>query len=928
MSLTACFGSGATAVVMQPGGCTNTLTCGCQGSDAGPITEVLLTNGGSCYAVFGREEPTVIALPPNDGGTGAELEVTLTEGTDSCGRPAWSVTKVDVIEPGAGYSLSPVLFAVVLPGFESDTAVAEVTELTPSEPTLFTLVSASGIGANAVFAVSVTQGGTDPDRWEIASVSVTAGGSGYFDGDFLVVEVAYPLVQEVAAVLLVRTVRNAPTLDAFPFSGGSDATFSISVVDSGNDPTTFSAGTITVTSPGSGYVNGDTFQIFPTTGVTDSPGFATATVNDSGGLVSLSVTDGGEFYIDTGVVESVEVQSGGSYYNGDGIVQVTITFGGEYYLENRELPAIPAEVTVTPCGGGSGASITATVDVDVDSDTFAQVIALAIVDGGDNYLSWTYAPGCLDRINGQSLVLRASDPHKLVNIEVESCFGSGVCVEVNTQLGRCGDAGSPIPQVGFRRVEPKLRLLSGNQTAKLTPSFTENVDACGFAFWSIASVAISGGTGYGSTTGVTILIDAGHAEQNASLTLNATGGVPTSVTVTTAGKYYQECEWDGTPTPLPGITLTAGGSGYARLGRIIPTLAISASPGSNATFTPTLETKEDDCGLDYWFIDTVATKGGTGYNDSSAVKISVTAGVQEQPASLTLATKDGVPTAVTVLNGGKFYRESTKVAPYVATLTATVQQIPPSVGSGAEITLGVNATPGNFSFGKVTSATLTKRGEGYAILGGPKNCQYSGPCETTLAFSGRSTAGLLTGVFNESSPQPDCDELSFTSTIQRGLDAGSVSVTAGGLWDSCDDTDCGECPDNCPGVVTVTVEVCGETVEFTMPISGFGGAQITLEVPVAVPPEPQQGSGYIQISASSGCQSDGCGYEVGVLICYSCRRALETDPVPGFGEAFGGCIEADAETSCPVAGAVTMVCFGTLLDPPEACNATVTVVVS
>lgn len=808
LSLSSCFGSGATAVVMQPGGCTNTPTCSCDGSDAGPITEVLLTNGGSCYATFGREEPTVLAFASV--GTGAELEVTLTEGTDDCGLPAWSVSSVSVIEPGSGYVLGLITLTVVAPGIESQEGFAEITALTPQEPTGFVLSSQSQVGSGAVFVVTVTQSGSSPDRWAISAVAVTSGGSGYIDGNFLVVDAVHPLIEEVAAVLLLRTVREPPELDAFPFSGGSGAAFLISVIQSGSSPDIFSADTITVTSPGSGYVNGDTFQIFPTSGVTDSPGFATATVDGGGGLLALTVTDGGEFYIDTGVVESVEVQSGGAYYNGDGIDEVTVTFPGEYYLPNRDLPALSAVVTIfdgTCFRSGSAAEITATVDDDVDSDTFGQVISLNIVNGGSGYLSWTYLPGCLDRLNGESLVLRASDPHKLITLEVQSCYGSGACLEVET--------------------------------------------------------------------------------------------------------FLPPCEYDGAPTELPGVILTSGGEGYAKLGRVEPTLSLAAENGVGATLTPTLDKKADDCGLDYWYIDTVATKGGTGYLASNIVKVSVTKGIEEEPAALTLTASEGVPTGVTIERAGKYYLESNEIAAYTPSIKVAVVQLPPSIGKNAAVSVTVNTDPLAGDFGKITGVSLTNKGSDYLLLGGPKYCEYEGPCKTTLSFSGSTVIGLLAGTFNKSDPQPDCDDISSETTIQRGLTAGTVNVEAGGLWSLCAEQDCGECPDECPEEVTVTVSVCGETITLTMPIPGSASFQSVL---------PGENEGFILIDADNGCDTTGCGWAVTVNMCSQCAD----EPPRNGGEVHRGCVAEDAE-GCPVLGAVTMVCLNELLDPPLECFATVTV---
>lgn len=819
LSISACFGSGAHAVVMQPGGCTNTPTCGCDGSGAGPITELLLIDGGSCYAVLGREEPEVTATVVSSSGSGAELEVTLTEGQDSCGLPVWSVASVDVIEKGSGYSGVPTIaFSAAGGSRETTKATAFVSQMEPREPTSLDVSSPSGTGA--AFTVSTTKSGTSPDRWSISSVAVTQGGSDYIDGESLSVDDYDGLFVDDPAQLVLRTARAAPTLQAFPASGGVDAAITVTTSQTSSAPDLWSASAISVDSPGSGYTDGDLWTIYALDGVTVAGGEATATVDENGELISLTVTDGGQFYLATGVAESVEVIDGGSYYEGsDKIEGVTVSLGGEYYRENRDLPALVADVVVVPCGGGNGAIITASVEDDVDSDSFGQIKELKIENGGDDYLSWTWSSGCLDRLNGQSIVLRAQDPHELVTLEVQSCYGSGACVQVKTDIEPCG--------------------------------------------------------------------------------------------------------WDGSPTALPGVILTSGGTGYAKRGRIEPTLSLSATPGSGATFTPTFGSKKDDCGLDYWYIEAVAASGGSGYVDNSAVKVAVTNGVAQEAASLTLSASEGVPTDVTVRSAGKYYRESNSIAAYTPNVTVAVVQTPPSDGDGAAVSVTVNTDPLDSKFGQIVGATLTSAGSGYLLLGGPRFCEYEGPCQGRLDFSGKSVVGLLTGVFNESDPQPDCGNISSESTIRRGLVDGTVNVEAGGAWSSCADPDCGECPeDACGAEVAVTVSVCGEVINFTIPIGGgFYGENLILPAP------PGGVDGYLNINAAAGCQSDDCGYVVAVLLCYACPRESEDDPIDNRGEAFLGCIEAQAEDGCPTGG-VSMICLGELLDPPIQCDASVTAVLA
>jgi hypothetical protein len=86
--------------------------------------------------------------------------------------------------------------------------------------------------------------------------------------------------------------------------------------------------------------------------------------------------------------------------------------------------------------------------------------------------------------------------------------------------------------------------------------------------------------------------------------------------------------------PIESVEITNGGSGYAKLGRVAPTLTISGGSGTGATFTPSLATKNDDCGLPYWYLDSISVTGGTGYEQGESLTITAAEGdIQEQAAS-------------------------------------------------------------------------------------------------------------------------------------------------------------------------------------------------------------------------------------------------------------------------------------------------------
>lgn len=81
--------------------------------------------------------------------------------------------------------------------------------------------------------------------------------------------------------------------------------------------------------------------------------------------------------------------------------------------------------------------------------------------------------------------------------------------------------------------------------------------------------------------------------------------------------------------------LTKAGSGYARLGRVQPTVTASAAGGSGATLSVTLEQKTDSClSMPYWSVASVAvTAAGSGYSDNANVTFSTSDGTAQNAAS-------------------------------------------------------------------------------------------------------------------------------------------------------------------------------------------------------------------------------------------------------------------------------------------------------
>jgi hypothetical protein len=116
--------------------------------------------------------------------------------------------------------------------------------------------------------------------------------------------------------------------------------------------------------------------------------------------------------------------------------------------------------------------------------------------------------------------------------------------------------------------------------------------------------------------------------------------------ITAAGTLYNPA--------LPGVTLPNGGSGYAKLARVAPTLTVSGGSGAGLTVTPTLASTNDACGIPTWKIASVTFSGGTGYANGETLTVSTKAGdTTVSGAVLTVQTDQrSQPTLTASVSGG------------------------------------------------------------------------------------------------------------------------------------------------------------------------------------------------------------------------------------------------------------------------------------
>lgn len=345
-----------------------------------------------------RDEPELTIEPPEDTGTGATFTVSLT--ATGSNPQTWYISGITVDDGGTGYSDGDYATVGLGSGDVEQSQAFLVIRTVRDEPEL-TLSGPADLTVNVV-----SLGGT-PETWEVDSITVTDGGSGYSDGQFLNVNLGPDDVDlGGGAYLQINTVRDEPTLFAQAQfgSGGAGAVLSVSVSQSGN---VWVVSSVTVTNGGTGYTDGEQFDILPSAGQTVWAASVTANVTggvitsftinyageyflDTGVIDTVDVLYGGFFFRDTGVIESVEISGAGLYYKALGDIEsINLSDGGAYYAEDPEGTPHVAAVTVSldqiAPSDGDGATFTVNVDDDPDSPTFGEIASVTVDNGGSGY---------------------------------------------------------------------------------------------------------------------------------------------------------------------------------------------------------------------------------------------------------------------------------------------------------------------------------------------------------------------------------------------------------------------------------------------------------------------------------------------------------------------------------------------------------------
>jgi hypothetical protein len=390
----ACFGSGASGTATAPGGVP--------GEDIGSISGVTLTAAGSGYAKLGRSVPTLSVANKSD--EPASVTLNVTKNKDACGLPYWSITSATITDGGLGYKAEALDVALPEGGVEETAAVATL-EVGNVEPTLEATASP---GTGATFEVTVAEN-DPPGTWGVTAVAVSGSTSGYEDESVLLFS-GDSVVEQVAAVARIITVRSEPTLELYleSYVGGSGAVLSGSIVQNNTEgtPATWGFESISIDDGGSEYGSGDRVRVT----ILDGQHSASAgpeldalvtAIDENGAITEIVLFHGGNYYKPdpTGAIDYVWIESVGEYYAEGVLTGVAITNGGRYYVEDATLSPLVADVTVSvrqlwPGDGGAGAEISATVNSNTSSPNFGKIQSLSVDDGGDGYLGWRWLYSC------------------------------------------------------------------------------------------------------------------------------------------------------------------------------------------------------------------------------------------------------------------------------------------------------------------------------------------------------------------------------------------------------------------------------------------------------------------------------------------------------------------------------------------------------
>jgi len=390
VQINSCYGSGAEFRITTPGGDPET--------DAGPITLVEVTNGGSGYAKVARVEPV---LTITGSGEGAMFTPTLEVAYEDCisdvlGKtsdvPYWKIASV-AVSKGTNYQDGEELVVTVAEGDVEQFAASLILRTTRTEPDLTATVD-GGEGAEFSIAYEEVPFYT-PTLWGVDEVTVTSGGTGYVDGTVVEFELGERDVEAFPASAVIRNVREEPNLTiAFGFASigtGAQLTPVMEQVADFSGLDVWRVASVTIDDGGTEYTDYEQL-IFTTDDTEREPAYAEIMVRNDEPTITVEpqLSDGSsgsgatltatlsqttdENGKDVWEIASVSVGDAGQDYIATDNVRVTVT-------EGRELVPAGFELVL----GENGEILSVTVTEGGQHAIVGVIDSVTVYDGGEYF---------------------------------------------------------------------------------------------------------------------------------------------------------------------------------------------------------------------------------------------------------------------------------------------------------------------------------------------------------------------------------------------------------------------------------------------------------------------------------------------------------------------------------------------------------------
>lgn len=755
LSITSCFGSGATGAVDAPGG-----------DSTGPISSATVTNGGSGYAIYGRAAPTLSVA--NASTTPATATVHTTLATDNCGRPHYAISGVTVTNGGDGYANGQSLQIGLGVGDVQETSVQATIFTTRAEPTLLAETSSSGEGVE--FTVTVQSNQDSPETWSVASVTAAGDPVGFVPQYLTIYSDDPAVVEGSAAQVKVSVPRAEPVFDEFQtFSGiGYGVLLNVTTSTNGSgENQTWSLASATVVEGGSLYAVGDFLIAITSAGVNieDQDGFfgvfivTAIDVEEERGEPAYdsfpSVTGTG-----SGAVLGVELSQTNASPPTWIAVAASVSEAGSGYAVDDLIEAVPS----------AGVVISQALFSVAEIDENGAALSVTLVTNGEAYGTEGTEYGA---VTGVSVVEGRAGLYYGFGDEIESITveSGGAYYKPSGTL-----AGITIANGGkYYRPDPTLTPVISAISATVTQPIL------GVGVGAVITAAVNTNTAspsFGSITGLTVTNGgSGYKSYN--------------------WDYSCDCEWlaDEEPGASHSVVCWRYYPFDVFHGELTPTCFYVAprcypAVAPNQTSASLLRVRIQSPIKTAW-VGLIGIVGVPG-RDGGAIQ-----GL--------------APDAGELLQGWATTVDGEVYAPAV---TATIEQAFPSQGSGAAVSASINVNPNSEDFGDL-SLTLTSGGSGY--LGGwagsdTVQVEHRGPSLPPRVYASDSDAGRLgTGLacvttYEAAEPITDCGDFSFVASFGDA----TATVSPGGeptpLFRGSNKC-CGECYNCCPerpSQVTIT----------------------------------------------------------------------------------------------------------------------------